>query len=310
VLRVFGFWSWFRTFGKFRLWPVADQGPEWICRGCSAPLDWGGSELRCERCSAVISDGGGFLVFDPGFEPAAFAPERREHLADIEAAHFWFGPRRRLLEKTLELVQIGSVAKALELGCGGGGFLPALSAQVDTVTGLDAYSVSLETAHRESPGVFLAQADIEDPPLADGQFDLIVMLDVLEHVDPDRALSRAAALAVEGGVLMVSVPAFPSLWSSLDVAAGHRCRYRFDTLRDDLERNGWRVEWKTHYQMLAFPVVWAARKLGGRRLKRMERHPPRFLSKLFGCLNGFEVWALGGLSLPWGSSLIVVGRKA
>ncbi len=287
---------------------MAESGPVWVCRSCSGSLGRMRDKLHCGRCSADVPDGGRFWVFDPDFVPAAFAPERRRHLADIESTHFWFGPRRRLLANILGRVSGGGFGAAVDLGCGGGAFLPVLEEYAETVVGIDAYADSLATAHRVDPDAHLGQADIENPPLAEGQFELVVLLDVLEHVDPDAILSRAARLTVDGGWLLISVPAFPSLWSGLDEAAGHRCRYRFATLRAELERNGWRVVHRTHYQALAFPFVWLARRLGRSRVNRFERHPPRLISWFFGFLNALEVRLLGRFNLPWGSSLVVLAR--
>ncbi len=290
--------------------PVDESRPFWRCRTCAAVLTSVGRELRCSQCGAVVPGGRGYFVFDRGFVPRAFPPERREHLAAIEESHFWFGPRRRLLEGILDRELGGrEVRRALELGCGGGSFLAVLAERADRVVGVDAYGRSLEAAHNRAPSAELAQADIEDPPLGERQFDVIVLLDVLEHVDPDRVLEKAAVLAVDGAMLLVSVPAFPSLWSTLDEAAGHRVRYRLRTLCREMERAGWQAVRATHYQMLAFPFLWLARKFGGRRMHLLERRPPRKVSAFFDSLNSIEVTVLGRWSLPWGSSLIVAGRK-
>ncbi len=291
---------------------MAESGPAWVCRSCSGPLEMVGGSLQCGRCSTAVGGGGGFWVFDPGFTPAAFAPERRRHLADIESTHFWFEPRRRLLASVLRRALGGRCRTALELGCGGGAFLPVLEEQAERVVGIDAYSDSLASARLTDPKAHLAQADIENPPLADGQFELVVLLDVLEHVDPDAVLGQAARIAVEHGWLLVSVPAFPCLRSALDEAAGHRCRYRFATLGCELERNGWQPVRRTYYQALAFPFVWLARHLGRRqgRVNQLERFPPRLIAGLFGILNSLEVRFFGRYSLPWGSSLVVLSRRA
>ncbi|MCS6797373.1 MAG: class I SAM-dependent methyltransferase [Myxococcota bacterium] len=57
--------------------------------------------------------------------------------------------------------------------------------------------------------------------------DVVLLLDVLEHVDDDVEFLREIRLRSlrPGGAVLVSVPAWPSLWSGHDEALGHRRRY-------------------------------------------------------------------------------------
>ena len=62
--------------------------------------------------------------------------------------------------------------------------------------------------------------------LEDGSFDCIFMMDVLEHVADDKAFFKAALSKLKkGGVLIITVPAFQSLFSSHDVFVKHFRRY-------------------------------------------------------------------------------------
>jgi SAM-dependent methyltransferase len=73
-------------------------------------------------------------------------------------------------------------------------------------------------------------------------FRVALLLDVIEHVDDDVALLRAAADSVdEGGVIVVTVPAWPALFSSHDRALAHRRRYTPPALADALHRAGLEV---------------------------------------------------------------------
>jgi SAM-dependent methyltransferase len=289
---------------------MAEPGPAWLCRACSGGrLSRVGAHLRCDLCQTEVDNGGGYWIFDPDFVPTAFSRQRQRHLAEISGRHFWFGPRQRLLASMLDRGLDRRCARALELGCGGGSFLPVLEELAEQVVGIDAYGDSLASAHAVAPAAHLAQANIENPPLGEGSFELIVLLDVLEHVDPDAILGHAARMAVDDAWMLISVPAFPALWSILDEAAGHRCRYRLGSLRPELERNRWDVVAWTHYQALAFPAVWLGRRLGRGRLVRLERQPVRLVGWFFGLLNSFETRVFAGRSLRWGSSLVVLCRR-
>lgn len=72
-----------------------------------------------------------------------------------------------------------------------------------------------------------------------GPFDLALLLDVIEHVDDDKALVEAAAARVrDGGHVLVSVPCWPQLFSSHDRALAHVRRYTPDSCRDVLRSSG------------------------------------------------------------------------
>ena len=193
----------------------------WICPDCKGPL-LRRLSLSCPACEREFHhDTAWQFTADP---PTGFAPERERHLAELEAAgHFWFAGRRKLLDRVLHtIVAPGSVARAIDLGCGGGGFLPTLRSYADIVVGVDAYSSSLGRAAAQEPEAVLVQCDVADVPFDRGQFDLGVALDVLEHVDPDAVLRELARLTRRGGLLLLSVPAFQRLWSAADERAGHR----------------------------------------------------------------------------------------
>ncbi|HVU01460.1 MAG TPA: class I SAM-dependent methyltransferase [Polyangiaceae bacterium] len=76
-----------------------------------------------------------------------------------------------------------------------------------------------------------------------GAFDLILCLDVLEHVPDDERFLKDLATRnlADGGVALVSVPAWPLLWSDHDAALEHHRRYEPVRARRTIERAGLRV---------------------------------------------------------------------
>ncbi len=290
---------------------MAERPVPWICPDCGGRLAGDADGLACSACAVTVDREDGVLRFAPGFCPAGFPADRRSHLAELARGHFWFGPRRRLLSALIDRwIPRGSRRAAVELGCGTGGFLEALCQRFETVVAVDAYEESLAAVPRR-PNLELAQGDVLSTPLAAAGFDLVSALDVLEHVTPEAFLGEAARLTRPGGWLLLTVPAGPSLWSALDVAAGHRCRYTLGRLRSELDAAGWRVCHWTHYQLLLWPLVWASRRFFAARGGAegpIERRPPRALGRLLGAVNSAEVRALGRLRLPAGSSLVALAR--
>lgn len=291
----------------------SDDELRWRCPNCGKTLSLSGSELRCDGCGQTAAlDAAGFWRFANGFRPTGFDPSRREHLSAIEDGHFWFPPRRDLLASLLERHGRGGqgrLGSVLELGCGTGGFLGVLGERFERVVAVDAYGESLSAAAQRDGRATLVQADVLCVPLCDHQFDLVVALDVLEHVEGLTFLREAARLARSGGRLLLSVPAFPSLWSPLDEAAGHRCRYRRRDLSRLLEDSGWRLVHHTHYQTLLFPLVWLVRRFSTPALRRAERAPSSVTAVPLGLVNRLEVKLFRDLQLPWGSSLMAVAER-
>jgi len=282
---------------------------ELACRRCARPLAAGADVAACQRCGERIEKVDGIWRAAGDGTPAGFGPDRVEHLAELSPRHFWFPPRRRLLARRLDLCGRRFV-RALELGCGAGEFLPELALRAQDVVGTDGWNGLLERARNRCPAAELLAADLERGlPLAAGQFDLLVALDVLEHVDEEAALAEIRRLAAPGAILLVSVPALPALWSDLDRAAGHRRRYRRRELAERLEAHGFALLAATHYQMLLLPLVLLTRRLGRRPLVGLERRPPAALGCLLGAVNRFEVACLGARELPWGSSLIATAER-
>ncbi|MBF0125736.1 MAG: class I SAM-dependent methyltransferase [Magnetococcales bacterium] len=269
----------------------------------------GEAVARCERCGASWRSIDGVWSQAEPFIPPGFSEMSRSHLAQLERSHFWFVSRDRLLRRCLARFAPGQAGPVLDLGCGSGRFLTSLKETCPARVGVDGHRLSVEQAAKRDPAATWVHADLLHVPFADGQFAIAMALDVLEHLEPMPFLQEAHRLVRPGGMLLIAVPAFPFLWSGVDQAAGHRCRYRVASLRRELERAGWHWEGHTHYQFLLFPLLLLTR-LGNRRpLTALERQTPMWLNRLLGRVNQWEVSGLGALSLPWGSSLMAWARR-
>jgi SAM-dependent methyltransferase len=221
--------------------------------------------------------------------------------------HFWTRERLGLIKRLLRRLSLDG-SSAVELGCGSGALLPVLERRCRKVRAVDLHAALLEDSLRNTAEVELFQADICATGLPSGELDLVIALDVIEHVDPDAFLLEARRLAVPGGTLLLSAPAAPSLWSRMDEMAGHRCRYTPEVMERELKRNRWQPAGFTHYQCLLFPLVWLSRKLGSHRKHvedMLERRPAACLDHLLGGINRLEVRLLDRWSLPFGSSLVM-----
>jgi 2-polyprenyl-3-methyl-5-hydroxy-6-metoxy-1,4-benzoquinol methylase len=112
--------------------------------------------------------------------------------------------------------------------------------------------------------------------------DLVLMMDVLEHVDDDRGLLRHYAAKVPSGAhFLVTVPAFRFLWSGHDVFLEHKRRYTLGEIEAALRDAGLTVVKGAYYFGLVFPLAAAVRLA-----TRGEAEPKSSLKKHGALTNG------------------------
>ena len=257
-----------------------------------------------------------------GYDPAYF-----ETLFLVEEKHFWFQARNRAIAESTRRVVAGMAPgyRVLEVGCGTGRVLRLLIriCRRGTVVGMDLFGEALIYARRRitSP---LIQGDINAPPFT-ASFDLIGLFDVLEHLPNDlQALRNLKGMLRENGLLLLTVPAYPMLWSYFDEAARHCRRYRLCDLKRRLDETGFDVEYSTPFMMSLFPLLWIGRRffLPRRRGSKRPQNPspaeraigelrPRpLVDKGISFLLDMEGrWLARGHTLPLGTSLLIVAKK-
>ena len=232
-----------------------------------------------------------------------------DRMAEQDQVHWWYVARRRILAALIAReAELPKDARILEIGCGTGHNFEMLGrfGRVD--------ALEVDEAARALAGRRLGRA-VGDAPLPglpgvpDHEYDLIALLDVLEHVD-DRAdsLRSIAAKLKPGGRILVTVPAFQWMWSAHDLAHHHKLRYSKKGLRRDAEAAGLRVRKLGYFNSLLFPIAAAVRLLGkaAGRTSSDDKVPPRPLNVLFETIFGLERHVIGRVPLPAGVSLFAL----
>jgi SAM-dependent methyltransferase len=108
---------------------------------------------------------------------------------------------------------------------------------------------------------FEVQPDVES--IAGESFDYIFSLNVLEHIPDDAVtIARLSALLRPGGRLLLYVPAFQLLFSSMDARVGHLRRYRRSALVEICEHHGLKIEQAVYVDSLGFIASLVFRALG------------------------------------------------
>ncbi len=241
-------------------------------------------------------------------------PTAYESMSAIEDKHWWFVARRRIIASLIERFACPPAgAKVLEAGCGTGGNL-ALLARYGK---LDAFEYD-PAARAKAAAKQLAEIDFGALPdqvaRENGSYDLIALLDVLEHIeDDDASLQRLGALLRDKGKLVLTVPAVPSLWSEHDVIHHHHRRYTRRSLEQCIAKAGLKVERIGYFNSLLFPVAWLqrqAQRLTGRHAA-LDAIPGKLLNGALERVFGLERHILGKVQMPIGLSLFaVVSRRS
>lgn len=187
-------------------------------------------------------------------------------LAGIIEHHPWWQARGRLVVELLRRLRVDRSADILEAGCGWGTNLALLEVAGYAVTGLDISRLSLERLDRADRK--LIEADLtKDLPAGTQLYDVVLALDVIEHIDDDSSVvRRLGQLTKPGGLVILSVPALPELYSEFDEVQGHRRRYTRDTLREAIDGAG-----LLEISRIFWWGQWMARVLGRRKSARRAR---------------------------------------
>jgi len=250
---------------------------------------------------------------------------------DFERWHWWFQGRQQILASILrrELTRQRSAGlgprRLVSLGCGpaaGLDWLVDVLGGDGRVIGVDADPSGALRGHRETvaalpDGVAFAYGRAEATPLRSASCDAVLALDLIEHMEDDAAgLAEAARLVRPGGFLLVTVPAFQSLWGNQDVVSHHKRRYSASSFAGAFERAGIQLSWLTYFNTVLFPAV-AAVRWGRRLFGRADAEVSDFDSGRPGVLNtaltrvfAAERHVVGKLRLPFGVSLVAVARPA
>jgi SAM-dependent methyltransferase len=253
----------------------------------------------------------------------SYDPQYFAKIAQIEDRHFWFVARNRIISAAIGQAISGLAAgyRVLEVGCGTGTVLRRLVdvCRTGDVMGMDLFPEAVAFAsQRASCRVIVG--DILNPP-ALGEFDLVATFDVLEHLPNDGKMLQALhRLLKPGGCLVLTVPAHMSLWSYFDVAACHCRRYSTMGLERLLVENGFKIEYRSEFMMILFPLIWLSRRLHGGRTKfdsQMAAERASRELKIVPVINRILTEVLGteacavkrSWSLPFGTSILAVARK-
>ncbi|HEX8563958.1 MAG TPA: class I SAM-dependent methyltransferase [Flavobacterium sp.] len=194
---------------------------------------------------------------------------------ELERHHWWFVARETIICNYINSLIAGGHLpkqrlKILNVGCGPGRSSQYLG-QFGEVTSIEYDKFCCEFAS-EKTGLQILHGSITELPFEDAKFDLVCAFDVVEHVEDDAlAIAEVKRVAKPLGVVLITVPAFMSLWSHHDVINHHFRRYRrgqiirlFSAIADG------RVLFSTYFNFFLSPPIFLFRSLSNM-LKNAEK---------------------------------------
>jgi SAM-dependent methyltransferase len=209
-------------------------------------------------------------------------------------------------------------AVIMEIGCSSGFLIRDLvkSFPESLVLGADVVKEPLYKLARDLPGVPLIRFDLLRCPLPDQSVDVLVMLNVLEHIEDDvTALKNVFKLLKPGGALVIEVPAGPRLYDSYDAELCHFRRYSASELKRKLNDAGFNVCRKSHLGFVLYPAFAAVKLLNkwlpSRRKKTLVRDQAVSTSSsaLVNWAMKFESTYLSTFHLPFGIRTLAVAIR-
>lgn len=237
--------------------------------------------------------------------------EEYERMFILENFYWWFKGRRKIVLSSLRGLK---PQRILEVGCGTGANLPLFDGEI---VGLDISLKALALAKRRKGDALLVQGRAESLPFKEGTFDLVLALDLLEHLPDDlKGLREMHRVLKKGGTLLVSVPSYKFLWSDHDEALGHFRRYTKREIKVKLEEAGFVLKFISHAIVLPFfPIAFF--RLLQKILRKANKKPrssliilPPFLNDFLYSLLVREANLLArGVSFPFGVSIICRAEK-
>jgi SAM-dependent methyltransferase len=239
-----------------------------------------------------------------------------------EREHWWFRARESILRRQMErMISAGIIPSRphiLNIGAATGRSTQWLGELGDVVS-LE-YDGDCCRLTRERTGIEIVEGTILDLPWAGDSFDVICAFDVIEHVEDDTgAVTEMKRVCRKNGILFVTVPASPLLWSEHDEINHHVRRYRSGELKALFR--GCELLFCSGFNSLLFAPIAVHRvvrrmadSLSGARNRPLKSD---FSRSQFSARNGLleaifkseNIWLSRGIGLPWGVSAMIVARR-
>lgn len=172
---------------------------------------------------------------------------------------YWLGKKDlliKLFNKYTKYNKKNKNLKILDIGCGTGSILESLKGKGE-LYGIDVSDFALKMCSMR--GNFkLKKMDAEHLKFQNESFDVIILSDIIEHVDKDKKVIRQCYNIIKkNGIVIVTVPAHKSLWNDDDIRLKHKRRYSKKMLIDIA--SPFKIKKISYIYFFMYPLVMLAR---------------------------------------------------
>lgn len=239
-------------------------------------------------------------------------------MAEQEKDYWWHRGKWFLVRRMVEKYFPNNPTKLriLEIGCGTGEITSRLSAYGE-VLGVDVSNEAIKICQsRGIPNVVFGDINSLDLSKHESMFDLILALDVLEHIQDDlETMRRVKYMLKPDGYFFVNVPAHKFLWSEHDEALHHKRRYHSLEIMGKLQDTGFKIMKKTFFVTTAFPAIVLFRMWNN--FFGKSAYPktsyvllPKILNDIMTIILDIESYFATNFMLPIGTTITVVAKKS
>lgn len=241
---------------------------------------------------------------------ATYKSSHYQAIESVQLSHFWFRARNELLQSVIHhfFPHVNGM-RFLEVGFGTGIVLPVLERLGFVVCGIDINFEAVRRARSLTHAVLVRSSLLSYEPRY--PFDAIGIFDVLEHQKNDiKFLFHCRRVIKKDGLIFITVPASPRLWSTLDQQAGHQRRYTKEDLFQKLQKAHFSIEFYNYWQFLTLPLYILQRSMLSRKkgIPGYLAIPPRLLNILLFHLLRIEAKGIFTIGYPIGGTLIVCAK--
>jgi len=237
-----------------------------------------------------------------------------QELFQVEDSHWWHQHKRNIVHQFINKL-FTHPGKVLDLGAGTGKILSELKTKGWQVQGVDSSPQALKWSQKRGIKLKLADSAKQPLPFPSNHFDLILVLDFLEHLKSEsRTLLSINKILKKSGYLIITVPAYPRLYSYWDKMLGHYRRYDKAALQEVLKNNGFKINQITYFfsfSLIPAILVRIIKKIFNRKQgSDFQTTPIPWLSiPILKCLGSIEKILLNFINLPFGLSILCLAQK-
>lgn len=237
-----------------------------------------------------------------------------EEMFHMESYYWWYVGKRKLVFSLLQKLS-QTKGRILDVGCGTGFLLEELRRKGYTAFGLENERKVLDLTYEQKiHGIIRGEA--ENPPFKNDSFDIILLLDLLEHLEDDiLVIKKLSEILTKDGYLLVTVPAFSFLWGRHDEIFHHKRRYTAKRLKRIFADAGFTVKKISYTNFFIFPFVLFWRSI--KRFLNIARIPETDFWEVPGILNtiliifySIEALLIRFTHFPFGVSIICIATRS